>query len=392
MRIVIAGAGIGGLVAALCLHKDGHEVVICEQSAQLSEIGAGIQLGANALQVLDYLGLLPQLAELAVAPKSVLFRDFSSGKILHRLDLGDNYQSEYGKPYWHVLRRDVQQVLLEAIKNTTIDIRYDSQVIEYNDNKESIEVVLSKKSNLNADLLIGADGIRSKVRLHLTSKDNTRFTRNAAWRALVPIDRLPDNWMDLVACNFVGPGKHAVVYYVGGGSLVNFVGVVENRGWRESSWVSKGDWHELKNDFAGWHPKVSQIIDAIPKDECYRWALYDLAPLKNWNGTRVTLLGDAAHATLPFMASGAALAIEDGRILQRALAQAHSLQSALQLYQSHRLPRTSQIQRSSAQLGKFYHVKNTMLRQAAFAGIRVLGTKRARLLPSYNANSVDLGT
>ena len=397
MRILIAGAGIGGLSAALCLAKAGHEVNVFEQQSQFVEIGAGIQCGANALRVMDYLGLLDQLQALAVTPESVLFRDYQSGETLYDMQLGQAYADKYGAPYYHLHRADLHKVLVEAlVRRAPSALVLNAGVTEFLESATDVSVRLSDGRVFQGDCLVGADGIRSLVRSQMHAKPEPLFTGNVAWRAVVPVERLPDDWMDKIASNFVGPNKHAVLYYLRKQRLANLVGVVENKQWTEDSqwvedsWVVNSPWAEMKADFDGWHPTVQEIIDAADKDQCYRWALYSLKPFNNWSSKRVTLLGDAAHATLPFMASGAALAIEDGRILARALDQAESLASGLQLYQRNRFDRTARVQTTSAQFGNIYHLKNKLMLKAAFGAIRLLGGKGEAFLPEYDANTVPL--
>ena len=172
--------------------------------------------------------------------------------------------------------------------------------------------------------------------------------------------------------------------------LVNFVGVVESDYWAQDSWTQKAPWQELKNDFAGWHPAVQVVIDAVDKDECYRWALHNHQSFSHWSSARVTLLGDAAHATLPFMASGAAMAIEDGRILQRSLDQVSNVEQGLKLYQRNRLARTAKVQAMSMQMGRLYHIKKPFLLRWAFKALSLLPGKKDQFLPNYDANTVTI--
>jgi salicylate hydroxylase len=391
MRILIAGAGIGGLSAALCLEKAGHEVKVFEPQVGFDEIGAGIQCGANALRVMGYLGLLDQLQALAVTPENVLFRDYQSGETLYDMRLGQTYTDKYGAPYYHLHRADLHKVLVEALaRRAPSALELNAGVTEFIESPTDVSVTLSDGRVFQGDCLVGADGIRSIVRRQMHAKPAPLFTGNVAWRAVVPVERLPVDWMHKIASNFVGPNKHAVLYYLRKQRLANLVGVVENKEWTEDSWVVNSPWAEMKADFEGWHPTVQAIIDAADKDQCYRWALFSLKPFKDWSSKRVTLLGDAAHATLPFMASGAALAIEDGRILARALGQAESLASGLQLYQRNRFDRTARVQATSAQFGKIYHLKNKLMLKAAFGAIRMMGGKGEAFLPEYDANTVPL--
>lgn len=391
MKVVVAGAGIGGLTAALCLAKAGHDVHVVERAHEFLDVGAGIQCGANALCIMQHLGVLTQLADLAVRPERIEFRDYQTGARLHTMNLGQPYEDQYGAPYLHLHRADLHSVLLDAFNDSgSVDLSLNAAVESYSETSQSVQVSLSNGTELDADLLVAADGINSVIRKQLLGNSLARFTGNVAWRGVVPVERLPKDWMDTVVSNFVGPHKHMVLYYLRQKRLANFVGVVENRTWTNNSWSAKAPWQELSDDFKSWHPTVRAIIDAVDKDSCYRWALYDHQPFSNWGSKRVTLLGDAAHSTLPFMASGAAMAIEDARILQRALDQAASIDEGLQLYQRNRFKRTARIQRTSARAGSLYHFKSGLLRKAAFTAFKIFGVRQEAFLPDYDANTVKL--
>lgn len=400
MKVLIAGAGIGGLTTALCLEKAGHTVELFERSNALAESGAGLQCGANALKVLDYIGLMPALEKSAVAPERVDFRDSVTGETLYSSTWGAKYRERYGAPYWHLYRADLQACLSGALNSK---IHFGSTVERYVESSQGVSIELANGEVFSGDCLIGADGIKSTVRAQLLAADsmslNTslkpRFTGQVAWRGVVPAERLPSDFMEKIASNFMGQGKHMVVYYLRQQQLVNFVGVVEKKQFSDSDesaqpWVENAAWADLKADFSGWHSSVQTLIDAVDRDQCYRWALYDHRPLKNWCSDRVTLLGDAAHATLPFMASGAAMAIEDARVLQRALDQADSVASGFQLYQRNRLARTAEIQTTSARFGKLYHIQNRLALKLAFKVLSSVGKRKEDFLPSYDANTVPL--
>ena len=391
MKILIAGAGIGGLTAGLCLAQAGHDITILERVDKLAEVGAGIQLGANAINVLNSLGLAEELKQVVVAPQAIHIRDFRSGKKLFISPLGNSYQEKFGAPYYHIHRADLYDILLNALETIAPgSIITNTEVSDFTEHQNQVIVRCANGAKYNGELLIGADGIKSNVKQQILGYTKENWTGNVAWRGMVNVSDLPTNFMETVVSNFVGPKKHMVIYYLRKQQLVNFVGVVENKEWKETSWVEKAPWEELKADFAGWHETVQSVIDHCDKSACYRWALHNHLPHQNWSTKRATLLGDAAHATLPFMASGAAMAIEDARILQRALeTPTQNLEAALNIYQRNRIPRTSKIQTNSTRLGKVYHLPNRFLREMAF---KTLGRCKSNeeFLPRYNANNVEL--
>ena len=391
MLFLISGAGIGGLTTALCLAQAGHSVRIFEKTSAFLDIGAGIQCGANAVQVLNSLGLGDALEALAVTPERIDFNDFKTGSALHSMPLGETYQQQYGAPYWHLHRSDLHSVLLNSVMTEpTIELHLNSPVRSYKESNAAVTLTLNDGRTFSGDCLVAADGVHSVIRTQLLGDTQPRFTGHVAWRGVVPVARLPSHWMDTVVTNVVGPKKHMVLYYVRGKKLANFVGVVECPNWQDDSWVSQAPWQTLKNDFSGWPESVQNIIDAMDKNECYRWGLFNHTPFKNWSSARVTLLGDAAHSTLPFMASGAAMAIEDARIFQRSVAAQPSIPHALQCYQRNRMPRTAKIQTDSSHAGALYHFESSVMRKLAFTALKVVSAKKEAFLPSYNANTINL--
>ncbi|MCP5067738.1 MAG: NAD(P)-binding protein [bacterium] len=396
MKILIAGGGIGGLTAALCLHQAGHDVSIFESALELGEIGAGIQLGANAIRVLDSLGLRDDLDKVVVRPETIRFRLFDTGETLHEVPLGQAYEERYGAPYFHVHRADIHGILAKALLAAAPDsVHLGAHAEGFDERADGVTLRLADGRSFDGDVLVGADGIKSAIRTAIVGETPVNWTRMVAWRATVESKRLPADFMDTIVSNFVGPHKHVVIYYLRRKELVNLVGVVENDSWREESWTVKAPWEELKADYEGWAPTVQTLIDAVPKDECYRWALFNRIPIESWSSDHATLLGDAAHATLPFMASGAAMAIEDARVLARALDQEDSVAEGLQCYQSNRLERTARIVNTSTAMGQVYHQPDADAFRQQFAAVRTAAAASSseppdQWLGKYDANNVEL--
>jgi salicylate hydroxylase len=283
-------------------------------------------------------------------------RDWKSGKTLSTTPLGNEPDSPYTFPYYHIHRADLISVLLNAISNEPlVTLRTNSVVDKILAHDDKVELALDGKA-FTADGLIGADGIHSFVRATMFGQSKPDFTGNIAWRALVPTASLPSA-VPPVAAAWWGPGKHFVHYYVRGGDWVNCVCVVEKAGWEIESWHERGDLKELKRDFAGWHPTITSLIDNMNPDACYKWALFDRPPMDQWSKGNITLLGDACHPTLPFMAQGAAMAIEDALVLSFCLKRSTSIETAFKHYESLRHERCAGIQASSRRNASVFHLR-----------------------------------
>ncbi len=358
LSAIVVGAGVGGLTAALALARAGLSVTVVEQAQALGEVGAGLQVSPNATRVLFNLGLETELSALAFRPEAVEARGWRRGQEISRAPLGESARERYGFPYFHMHRADLISVLEQACRaEAGIALRLGSEVVACpGDGTPALD--LASGERLEADILVGADGIRSVVREALFGPAAPRFTGQVAWRGLVPAERLKDAGIRPVASLWMGPGAHFVHYFVRGGTLVNFVGVVERSDWREESWSSRGEAADLRRDFAGWHPSVRRIVEAAPEDACFRWALFDRDPLPEWGRGAVTLLGDACHPTLPFMAQGACMAIEDAAVLAGCLAGCGraGIPAALMRYAALRQARTAGIQAGSRRNATIYHL------------------------------------
>ena len=389
MNIIIVGAGIGGLTAAACLLKSGHSVRVYEQAAQLGEVGAGIQSSANAVKVLDYIGLRPLIEPLVVRPLAFEFRRHDSGELLHSIPLGAEHEKKHHAPYFQIHRGDLHHALQQAVQALDPNaIVVGARVVSLREDAEKATVSLAEGTQVSADLVVGADGIKSVVRQHVVGDDTPLFTGQVAWRCIVPTKLIPPELLtDKVSTIWCGPKNHAVTYYLRDGELVNFVGCVE-RGWEEESWTASRPWEELDADYAGWHPKVRAVIEHVDRKQCFRWALNNRVPSMVWSSARVTMLGDAVHATLPYMAQGAAMAIEDAAVLMRALDLDAPLQNKLQIYERHRAPRTARVVRESTEMGELYHISNAAEMRQAFHDRDIARSRNEWLYP-YDPLQVD---
>ena len=358
LSAVVVGAGVGGLTAALALARAGLSVTVVEQAQALGEVGAGLQVSPNATRVLFSLGLEAELSALAFRPEAVEARGWRRGQEISQAPLGESAQARYGFPYFHMHRADLISVLEQACRAEAGNTLRLGETVAACPGDGTPALVLASGERLEADILVGADGIRSLVREALFGPAAPRFTGQVAWRGLVPAERLKDAGIRPVASLWMGPGAHFVHYFVRGGTLVNFVGVVERDDWREESWSSRGEAADLRRDFAGWHPTVQRIVEAAPEDGCFRWALFDRDPLPEWGRGAVTLLGDACHPTLPFMAQGACMAIEDAAVLAGCLAGCGraGIPAALMRYAALRQARTAGIQAGSRRNATIYHL------------------------------------
>jgi salicylate hydroxylase len=370
--VSIVGGGIGGLTAALAFARHGFAVRLFEQAPAFGDIGAGIQLSPNCTRVLHELGLEGALRAVAFVPDGIEMREWNTGRVLSMSPLGGDALRRFGAPYYHVHRADLVQLLVEAARaSNDIELTTDARVEGIAPSADGVSFQAGA-THVVADLLVGADGIHSTVRSALFGHESPRFTGNVAWRALVPVQRLAPGLVRPMATAWWGPHRHFVHYYVRAGTLVNCVCVVEKRGWEKESWTERGEHAELARDFAGWHPTVTTLIENMDRDACFKWALFDRPPMPTWSAGRITLLGDACHPTLPFMAQGAAMAIEDAAVLAQCVASVPDIPSALVRYEDLRRERTARIQAGSRRNARVFHMTgiNAWLRNRAVAAGR----------------------
>jgi salicylate hydroxylase len=354
MRVLIAGGGIGGLAAAAALLKHGIDVDVYEQASELREVGAGVQLSANGTRVLQALGIGEELKTLSCEAQGKEIRHWASGETWKLFDLGPVSIERYGAPYFTVYRPDLLHVLANAVRRAKPDaLHLGARARGFVQEDDSVTLQLESGASVRGDALVGADGVHSRIRQALFGADRPEFTGVIAWRGVVPMARLPAHMARMVGSNWVGPGGHIVHYPLRAGTLMNFVGALERADWQVESWSTRGTQAELAADFRGWHPDIQAFIGAI--DTPYKWALMVRAPLERWTVGRVTLLGDAAHSMLPFLAQGAVMAIEDGYVLARCLAQ-YDVDTALQHYEAARRERTRRaVEGSAANIYRFHN-------------------------------------
>lgn len=368
MKVVIAGAGIGGLAAGLALKRIGFDVEVIEQAAALGEVGAGLQLSPNAMKALAWLGVAEAVEAVASEPEALELRRGKTGARIFSIPMGAAARKRYGAPYLHVHRADLIDCLGKAAAEAGVRLRTGARVVAFTREPQLLRIGLDTGDIAEAGLLVGADGMRSTVRRLMFGADLPRFAGAVAWRALAPIAACPE--LPRSAVVWTGTGRHAVTYRIRGGRLINFVGVVEEDGWRGEGWDEAGDIRELAAAFAGWAEPVTRAIEAAPA--CHRWALFDRAPLAQWSDGRVTLLGDACHPIPPFQAQGAAMALEDAVVLARALArEGVAPEAALQAYEAARKPRTKKVLMSARSNMGVFHRSNLLTRAATYGPMRI---------------------
>jgi len=358
--VVIAGAGIGGLTAALAIAQRGFRVAVLEAAERLEATGAGIQLSPNAARILIALGLGERLAPHVVAPEEIRVIDARTGRVLARAPLGEAAEQRYGAPYWLIHRGDLQTALGEAAGATPdIALALGTRVEEFatHDNGVTVGATCNMTSIEEPGLaLVGADGLWSALRRRLGHRVLPRFARHTAWRSLVPAEALGAE-LSLPAVNlWLGRNAHLVHYPVKAGRVINVVAIVRDD-WREAGWSAPGARAEILARFpAGrWQAPARDLIAAA--EHWQKWALYDCAPMSHWGEGPVTLLGDAAHPMLPYLAQGAAMAIEDAAVLGLCLARSPDDPAiAMRTYERSRLARTARTQRAARRNGTVYHL------------------------------------
>ena len=389
LEVAVIGGGIGGTAATLALLRAGLQVELYEQADAHKEVGAGIQISPNAARQLARYGLAQALDACGVRPAATERRRWQDGRLLSRMPLGALAVEAFGAPYYHVHRADLLRLLSEAVPRERVHTAKRCIGIVQLDRQAAAH--FEDGSEITADLIVGADGIHSIVREHVAGPDKPRFSGNVAYRGLAPVERLAHLDLEAVGTGWFGPGGHFIHYFVSAGRYLNFVAVTEEESWTRESWTDRGSLADAHRAFDGWHQQVHDIIDAV--DETYKWALFDRDPLSRWSTGNVTLLGDAAHAMLPYMAQGAVQSIEDGATLAACLKGAglDDVPAALARYEKLRRPRTAKVQEMSRANAVSFHLPDGAEQESRdLALARAAEDPVASLAPLYGHDAEQL--
>lgn len=386
-KIIIAGAGIGGLTAAIAHVRKNHRVCVLEQAPELGEVGAGIQLSPNAMKVLASLGVDRRVQAVAFEPEGGHIKHYKSAGTITYTPFKGACEQRYGAKYLHVHRADLHSILLQAARELGVEIVLNARVASYAHAGGGVIATTADGRSHAGDVLVGADGIHSAIRAQMLGADNPEFTGNVAWRAVIPKDRIPAGLVEPNSTIWVGPHRHVVTYYLRGGELINIAAFEERSAWASESWRDKGDPDELRAAFRGWNSQVTRLFDAV--DECHIWALFARKPLATWVDGRVALLGDACHPMLPYLAQGAAMAIEDASVLADYVSDTDlPTTEALKRYEHARKPRTSMVQHGAAMNAKLYHMSGGVRGHLRLAFLKMAlsfrgGSMASKLDPLY---------
>ncbi|MGI8525923.1 MAG: FAD-dependent monooxygenase [Pseudolabrys sp.] len=373
-HVLIAGAGIAGLTSALTLSRAGLRTTVIEQAAQLEETGAGIQLSPNATRVLIALGLGERLKLTAVEPEAIRVMSGNSAREIVRIPLGRAAEKRYGAPYWVIHRGDLQAALADAARaDHDVTLQLATRIEDFAAHRNGVSVLTRRSGQVleeQALALIGADGVWSTVRERLRQHGDPVFRHRVAWRALVPAANVAPQWRDPLIHLWLGLDSHLVHYPVKGGALINIVGIVHDE-WNEPGWNATGEPNEVLRHFARWSwAEPARRLIAVPQ-RWHKWAIHDRrSPVQGGRGP-VTLIGDAAHPALPFLAQGGAMAIEDAAVLAAALGNnADNPGKALRRYERARRARAAKVQRRARKQGRIYgmtgpeaFVRNVIMRR-----------------------------
>jgi 6-hydroxynicotinate 3-monooxygenase len=343
-RIAVIGAGLGGATVASLLHREGFQVRVYEQARTFERIGAGIHVSANVMKVLRHLDAEHRLSRIGIHPDMFTSRKWDTGEILFELPLGHTGERNYGASYITVHRHDLHAAILDRVQPGTIE--FGRRLTDVRLDRDVAHLGFADGSVADAEVVIGADGVNSSLREAVVGPSKSRFTGAVAHRAIYPAALL--DGMEVRNCTkWWGPNSHILIYYIE--QSRNEVYLVTSA---KGEWHSQASWEfctreEVAGAFTGFHPEVRKVIETAPQPT--KWPILDIAPIDTWSKGRLVLLGDACHAMTPYMASGAAMAIEDAAVLARCLVSSDDHAAAFALYQATRMLRVDKVQRISAE-------------------------------------------
>lgn len=380
--VAVVGAGLGGLTTALALIDKGFDVTVFEQSSELREVGAGVQLGPNAMRVYAALGLDRTIADFSFVPEAHVVRSGKTGAAIATTQMKGVYEAQYGMGYHTMLRADLQNALAARLPSGVLQFGKKCRTVE--DRPAGVTLRFEDGSAVESDVVVGADGIHSALREHMLGKDSPRFTGTVAYRGVVDAATLPKGLLTDDVSVYIGPHASFVYYYIRRGELVNWVALVEETSWQLESWSVEGDLADVARLYEGWCPVVGDLISHA--ERCYKWALFDRDPLPRWVSGRVALLGDAAHPMMPYLAQGGCMAIEDAYVLAHELAASKDdPEQALRAYEAARLPRASRVQLMSRKVARVNQAPSLRARIARNVRLAV----QKLLHPSQHAYKIE---
>lgn len=358
VHVLVIGAGMGGLALSLSLHRSGISTSLHEQAPELSEVGAGIMMTPNACRALMYLGAFDNVDEQALHPGATHYRDYRNWQIISTMAYDEAFQARYHGPYLTIHRADLQLALRDTLmaRNPGI-LHLNHMIVDVEQKGDKVVAIFANGDRAEGDVLIACDGVRSVVREKVFHIDAPRFQGNVAFRGMSPIEKLSDDFRTPDTQTALGPGQHLVLYCVKKGAFVNWVAITEKNEWTAEGWNTLAEEGEVQSEFAAWDRRFHSLFDSAPPGSIYKWGLFDREPIERWVSGHVTLLGDSAHPTTPYMAQGAAMSFEDAVVLGRCLEGANTIEDALETYDAARSPRGGWVVTRSRDFGALYHAQ-----------------------------------
>ncbi|MCP5087765.1 MAG: FAD-dependent oxidoreductase [Rhodobacteraceae bacterium] len=377
--VAVIGAGIAGLAAALALARKGAEVTVFEQAAELNEVGAGLQISANGIRVLQAFGLDPLTGNAGNMPSGVEIRDFATDRKTVAVALN----RAASEPYIQYHRADLLNLLADACYSAGVDIRLNAQASVNNCHQGTVVFGGNSRSSAEFDVVVGADGVRSRARRTHLAGDDPVFSGQVAWRALIPAADLPSRAAVSGTRLYLGPNRHLVIYPLRDRSVINIVAVEERSEWVAEGWNHFDDAKNLRAAYDGWCPFVADLLNVV--EQPLLWGLFAHPVLPRWSSGRLTLVGDAAHPMLPFMAQGACMGLEDAWELAEVLCAEPDTKTALKSYETRRKPRATRVQEVSRGNAGIYHAANPLKRAGLHLGMGLA----SRLAPQMLSKRYD---